>query len=74
LAKDTPAVSIFEAKKIKKEGLGDVLLGEVGGKKPDGFDFGNSPTEIINEDFSGKTLIHSTRAGTVGATFSIITI
>ena len=59
---------VEEAKKIKKEGLGDVLLGEVGGKKPDGFDFGNSPTEIINEDFSGKTLIHSTRAGTVGAT------
>ncbi|MFL2804128.1 MAG: 2-phosphosulfolactate phosphatase [Dehalococcoidia bacterium] len=59
---------IEEAKKIKREGLGDVLLGEVGGKKPEGFDFGNSPTDILNEDFSGKTLIHSTRAGTVGAT------
>ena len=59
---------IEEAKKMKNEGLGDVLLGEVGGKKPEGFDFGNSPTDILNENFSGKKLIHSTRAGTVGAT------
>ena len=41
-------------------------MGEVSGKKPDGFDFGNSPSEIADLDFSGKTIIQSTRAGTVG--------
>ena len=45
---------IEEAKKMKNEGLGDVLLGEVGGKKPEGFDFGNSPTDILNENFPVK--------------------
>ena len=33
-----------EALALHKKGVGDFLMGEVGGKKPDGFDFGNSPT------------------------------
>ena len=41
-------------------------MGEVSGKKPDGFHFGNSPHEISDVDMTGKTLIQSTRAGTVG--------
>ena len=41
-------------------------MGEVSGKRPDGFDFGNSPHEISQVDLSDKTLIQSTRAGTVG--------
>ena len=47
---------------------GCVLLGEVDGAKPAGFDFGNSPAEIDGLDFSGKTLVQSTRAGTTGVT------
>lgn len=31
-----------------------------------GFDFGNSPTEIIQADLHGKTVIHTTTAGTQG--------
>jgi len=31
-----------------------------------GFDFGNSPAQIINQNFTGKTLIHTTSAGTQG--------
>jgi 2-phosphosulfolactate phosphatase len=46
--------------------VGDYLMGEVAGKRPDGFDFGNSPYEISQVDLAGKTLIQSTRAGTVG--------
>jgi hypothetical protein len=32
------------------------LYGEVGGRTPDGFDFGNSPYEISGVDFRGQTL------------------
>ena len=34
--------------------------------RPEGFDFGNSPYELSQADVAGKTLIQSTRAGTVG--------
>ena len=34
--------------------------------RPDGFDYGNSPFELSQADVAGKTLIQSTRAGTVG--------
>ena len=57
---------IEEALALKKRGIGDLLMGEVDGKRPDGFDFGNSPYEISQADLAGKTLVQSTRAGTVG--------
>ena len=57
---------IEEALALKKRGIGDLLMGEVDGKRPAGFDFGNSPYEISQADLAGKTLIQSTRAGTVG--------
>jgi 2-phosphosulfolactate phosphatase len=57
---------IEEALALKKRGVGDLLMGEVDGRRPDGFDFGNSPYEISQADLAGKTLIQSTRAGTVG--------
>jgi len=59
---------IEEAFELQKLGRGDLLMGEVGGKKPEGFDFGNSPYELKNVDLTGKTIIQSTRAGTVGVT------
>ena len=43
-----------------------VLIGERHGKILPGFDFGNSPSQIKNVDFSGKTVIHTTSAGTQG--------
>ncbi|WP_243546829.1 2-phosphosulfolactate phosphatase [Pseudodesulfovibrio tunisiensis] len=43
-----------------------VLVGERDCIRIDGFDFGNSPTEIEHEDFSGRTLVHTTSAGTQG--------
>ena len=57
---------VEEALSLQRQGVGDILMGEVGGAKPDGFDFGNSPHEISQADVSGKTIIQSTRAGTVG--------
>ncbi|WP_419788301.1 2-phosphosulfolactate phosphatase [Pseudodesulfovibrio sp.] len=43
-----------------------VLLGERDCIKVEGFDYGNSPTEIEHADFSGRTLVHTTSAGTQG--------
>lgn len=43
-----------------------VLCGERGGAMIEGFDFGNSPAAIEHLDFTGKTVIHTTSAGTQG--------
>lgn len=43
-----------------------ILIGERYGRKQPGFAFGNSPDEILKADFSGKTIIHTTSAGTQG--------
>ena len=43
-----------------------VLAGERNERKIEGFDFGNSPSEIIKADLKGKTVIHTTTAGTRG--------
>jgi 2-phosphosulfolactate phosphatase len=57
---------VSEAFLLKKKYKNSVLVGERDEKKIEGFDFGNSPTEIIREDLSGKTVIHTTTAGTQG--------
>jgi 2-phosphosulfolactate phosphatase len=46
-------------------------MGEVGGLPPEGFDFGNSPTRILEHDLTGITLIQRTGAGTQGAVRSV---
>lgn len=43
-----------------------MAMGEVGGLRPEGFDFGNSPTHINEADLSNITMIHRTSAGTQG--------
>jgi 2-phosphosulfolactate phosphatase len=54
------------ALKYKEEYENSCLCGERGGVKLEGFDYGNSPSEIENKDFTGKTVIHTTSAGTQG--------
>lgn len=61
-----PVGDIEIAYKLKKENPDFFLIGERGGKKQAGFDFGNSPTEIENIDFNNKTFIQTTAAGTQG--------
>jgi 2-phosphosulfolactate phosphatase len=56
-----------EALRLREQGLGDLCAGEVGGKRPEGFDFGNTPYEMAQAAVDGKVIIESTRAGTVGA-------
>lgn len=41
-----------------------VLLGEVGGLTPEGFDYGNSPLEVERESFAGREAVHFTTNGT----------
>lgn len=45
-----------------------ILCGERQGIMIDGFDYGNSPSQIEHVDFTGKTVIHTTSAGTQGIT------
>lgn len=47
-----------------------ILVGERGGVIIDGFDYGNSPAQIEHVDFTGKTVIHSTSAGTQGIAYA----
>jgi len=66
-AKDIiPIGNIEEAYMLKKENHKYVLVGERNERIPEGFDFGNSPTQILTEDFAEKTIVHTTSAGTQG--------
>lgn len=57
---------VDEAIGLREDGKGDLCVGEVEGMRPEGFDFNNSPFEMCRADLTGKTVIQSTRAGTVG--------
>ena len=61
---------IEDALALRDSGAGELCIGEVGGVKPDGFDFGNSPHELSRADVRGRTLVQSTRAGTVGVSLA----
>jgi 2-phosphosulfolactate phosphatase len=52
--------------RLKKTHINSVLVGERNERKIAGFDFGNSPSEIIRANLKGKTVIHTTTAGTRG--------
>jgi 2-phosphosulfolactate phosphatase len=66
-AKEILLVStVEEALSLRPQIPNSLVMGEVGGLRPDGFDLGNSPTYISQEDFSGITLIQRTSAGTQG--------
>jgi 2-phosphosulfolactate phosphatase len=61
-----PVADINLAYKLKEENPDYILIGERYEQMPKGFDFGNSPSQILNEDLSGKTIVHTTSAGTQG--------
>lgn len=65
-AQITMVAEVEEALELQQQGIYDVLMGEVDGKRPEGFDHGNSPYEVSKVDFTGKSIVQSTRAGTVG--------
>lgn len=61
-----PVGKVEEAREIAENKADFVLVGERGGKKLPGFKFGNSPSRIKGHDFSGKTIVLTTSAGTRG--------
>lgn len=61
-----PVEHVEEAFNLKKKMDHVVMLGERFERKVPGFDFGNSPTHIMNQDFTGKTIIMTTSSGTRG--------
>jgi 2-phosphosulfolactate phosphatase len=59
-----------EALALKGRHQDYILIGEVGGLPIEGFDLGNSPSEILNQKpsyFKGKTAVQRTSAGVQGA-------
>lgn len=61
-----PVAGVDEAVQLRTEIPGSLIMGEVNGEKPAGFDFGNSPAAIRELDLSGRILIQRTSAGTQG--------
>ena len=59
------------AYKYKENDPNIILVGERHGKILPGFDFPNSPTAVEDVDFSGKTIVHTTSAGTQGISNAI---
>ena len=71
-AKEIRLVSTIEEALILKAQIpNSKVMGEVGGLPPAGFDFGNSPTRILEHDLTGIALIQRTGAGTQGAVRSV---
>lgn len=66
-AKEILAVGDLEtAYRIRREQPEVLLIGERGGMKCPGFDCGNSPSELMKLNLRGRTLVHTTSAGTQG--------
>jgi 2-phosphosulfolactate phosphatase len=58
--------TVEEARAAKTANPLLLLVGEDHGRKPEGFDFSNSPVHIATADLEGRTLVQRTSAGTRG--------
>lgn len=61
-----PTAELELAYQYKRKDPAVLLVGERGGAMCPGFDFGNSPSQVEHADLKGKTVIHTTSAGTQG--------
>ena len=61
-----PIGSLEEAFELKRQNPEWLLIGEREGRRVEGFDYGNSPWEVSEVDFTGRTVIQTTSAGTQG--------
>jgi len=55
---------VDQAFRLRDHSPDRLLVGERHALKIPGFDHGNSPSEILTADLSGRTVIHTTHAGT----------
>lgn len=61
-----PVKTVEEAFALKKQHPEYILCGERNGKIVEGFDVGNSPSQVSSLDLNGKCVIHTTSAGVQG--------
>ena len=66
-----PVGGVDEALQLKTQLANALVCGEVGGIPPEGFDFGNSPTQTNALDLNGKIIVQRTGAGTQGIIKSV---
>src|SRR6266508_6970461 len=58
--------AVEEALALRAHFPGALVMGEVDGLPVEGFDFSNSPAELIGRDLGGRRMIQRTSAGTQG--------
>ena len=61
-----PVGDLEIAYKMKEQNPEFILVGERNEQKPEGFDFGNSPSQLLEANLAGKTMVHTTSSGTQG--------
>jgi len=66
-----PVGTVEEALQFKAQTPNSLACGEVGGLPPEGFDFGNSPSQTEALDLTGKIIVQRTGAGTQGIVRSV---
>jgi 2-phosphosulfolactate phosphatase len=67
-ARVIPVAAIEEALALRTRHPDWLLAGERHARQLPGFDHGNSPAQIAAADLRGRTLVHTTHAGTQGLT------
>lgn len=63
-----PVAEVDHARELKRQHPDWLLIGERHAKPLPGFDCGNSPTDLLKLEIAGRTIIHTTHAGTQGLT------
>lgn len=58
--------TVESAHVLRREVPGSFLMGEVRGRRPHGFDAGNSSLELARHDLTGRTVVQRTSNGTRG--------
>jgi 2-phosphosulfolactate phosphatase len=58
--------TVEEALRLRNEPSNTLVMGEVRGLPPEGFDFGNSPSALIGMDLTNRRLVQRTSRGTQG--------
>lgn len=61
-----PVADIEEAWRLKRLHTDWLLVGERNERRPEGFDCGNSPSQLLKLSLVGKTIVHTTSSGTQG--------
>jgi 2-phosphosulfolactate phosphatase len=61
-----PVGNLEKAYQMKQQNPEFILVGERNEQKPEGFDFGNSPSQLLKGDLDGKIMVHTTSSGTQG--------